>query len=62
MSLKPISDTYPGSLGTKRIENLCKIGRTEELAPVGNLASAIVLTVINISVKSVVKGYQYSPN
>ena len=51
-----------GCSGSERIEDLFKIGQTEELALVGNLASAVMLTAKDISVKSVVKGYQHWPN
>lgn len=48
-----------GCLGIRRIENLFKVRRTEEMAPVGNLVCAGMLTVIKISVKSIIKGYQH---
>lgn len=51
-----------GCSGNKRIEDLFKIGQTEELVLAGNLAIAVMLTAVNISIKSVVKGYQHWPN
>lgn len=44
VSLKPIANTHPGLLRNKRIEDLFKIGQTEELILAGNLAIAVMLT------------------